>query len=201
MGQHYYTNTPLTPSNEQVHEIVVAGMRLPLVTDNGVFSKGGLDFGSRVLIETVIDLVSIQGDILDVGCGYGPMGISLGKATKQHVTMVDVNERAVMLAQKNAEKNGVQAKVLVSSVYDSVTQRDFNLIVSNPPIRAGKDIVHRIISESIDYLENGGHLVIVIQKKQGAPSAQKKMEEIFGNVTLLTREKGYWILMSQKEGE
>ncbi|QTU82494.1 class I SAM-dependent methyltransferase [Carnobacteriaceae bacterium zg-C25] len=198
MGEHYYSNTPLTQSHEQLHDVHVANMTLKLWTDHGVFSKTGLDFGSRTLIETVIDEITVSGDILDVGCGYGPMGISLAKAFKQRVTMVDINERAVDLANKNAQVNLANAHALVSNQYDNVSQSDFALVVSNPPIRAGKDVVHGIISNSINHLEENGQLVIVIQKKQGAPSAQKKMEEIFGNVTLLNREKGYWILSSTK---
>lgn len=200
-NQHYYTNSPTVQSNEQLHQIVVAGLSLKLWTDNGVFSKNGLDFGSRVLIETIVNQVSINGNILDVGCGYGPIGISLAKLTKQSVIMSDVNERAVELTKKNALQNGVVANVLVSSVYGNIDQTDFDLIVSNPPIRAGKDIVHGIIAGSFNHLQKGGKLVIVIQKKQGAPSAEKKMNEIFGNVELLAREKGYWILMSVKEIE
>lgn len=197
-NQHYYTNSPTTQSNEQLHEIVVAGLSLKLWTDNGVFSKSGLDFGSRVLIETIVDQVTVNGNILDVGCGYGPIGISLAKLTKQQVVMSDVNERAVELAKKNAIQNGVDVNVLVSSVYDNIKQANFDLVVSNPPIRAGKDIVHGIIAGSFNHLQDGGKLVIVIQKKQGAPSAEKKMDEIFGNVELLAREKGYWILSSVK---
>lgn len=197
-NQHYYTNSPTTQSNEKLHDIVVAGLTLRLWTDNGVFSKGGLDFGSRVLIETISDKLSINGSILDVGCGYGPIGISLAKLTRQEVTMSDINERAVELTKKNVLQNGVDASVLVSSIYENIDQADFDLVVSNPPIRAGKDVVHGIIEGSFNHLQNGGKLVMVIQKKQGAPSAEKKMNEIFGNVELLAREKGYWILCSVK---
>lgn len=197
-NQHYYTNSPTTQSNEKLHEIVVAGLSLRLWTDNGVFSKSGLDFGSRVLIETIVDKVLITGDILDVGCGYGPIGISLAKLTKQSVLMSDVNERAVELANKNIDQNTVTAKAIISSIYDNIEKKDFNLVVSNPPIRAGKDVVHGIISGGFNHLQEGGKLVIVIQKKQGAPSAEKKMNDVFGNVELLAREKGYWILSSVK---
>lgn len=200
MGQHYYTSDPNVSSNEQLHEIHVGDMKLKLWTDNGVFSKTGLDFGSRTLIETVIDTLKVGGPILDVGCGYGPMGISLAKVYETPVTMIDINERAVDLANKNAQLNGVaNAKAHISNQYDHVEQYDFALIVSNPPIRAGKEVVHGIISGSFHHLKQGGQLVIVIQKKQGAPSAEKKMQEVFGNVELLNRDKGYWILSSTKQ--
>ena len=111
--------------------------------------------------------------------------------------MVDINNRAIDLAQKNAEKNGVTANIFQSNIYEKVSGT-FDYIISNPPIRAGKQVVHTIIADSINYLKDGGHLTIVIQKKQGAPSAKAKMEEIFGNVDILKRDKGYYILRSTK---
>lgn len=198
-NQHYYSQTPLGKTQEQKHPVVVANHTLQLWTDHGVFSKTGLDFGSRVLIETICKQLTVTGKILDVGCGYGPIGISLARQFNQPITMVDVNERALALAQKNCAENHVtNATVQMSHCYDNVLDTDYTLIVSNPPIRAGKQVVHTIIEESKNHLVSQGQLVIVIQKKQGAPSAQKKMTEVFGNVTLLDKEKGYWILMSEK---
>lgn len=198
-NQHYYSQNPVGKTAEQKHPVVIQGMTLQLWTDHGVFSKTGLDFGSRVLIETIIEQMTVNGPILDVGCGYGPIGIRLAKHFNQPVTMVDVNERALHLAQKNCVENQViDVTIQLSHCYDTVTQTDFALIVSNPPIRAGKQVVHTIIEQAKEHLAMKGHCVIVIQKKQGAPSAQKKMAEVFGNVTELNRDKGYWILMSQK---
>ena len=106
--------------------------------------------------------------------------------------MVDINNRAIDLAKQNAQKNGVEADIFQSNIYEKVNGT-FDYIISNPPIRAGKQVVHTIISESINYLKVGGNLTIVIQKKQGAPSAKAKMEEVFGNVEILKRDKGYYI--------
>lgn len=196
---HYYTNQPESKSHEQKHVIHIGNQTLSVWTDHGVFSKTGLDFGSRVLIETLLTEPLVEGDILDVGCGYGPIGIFLAKMTNRQTLMVDVNQRAVDLANKNCRENNVpHAQAMISDIYKDVTQKDFALVVSNPPIRAGKHVVHGIIEQSIQHLQTGGKCVIVIQKKQGAPSAQKKMEEIFGNVARLTQEKGYWILASEK---
>ncbi|NEW62723.1 methyltransferase [Granulicatella sp. zg-ZJ] len=203
MSEYYYSHTPTSKTDEQKHTIVVANQTLSIWTDHGVFSKTGLDFGSRTLLETIKqDMILPKNPaILDVGCGYGPIGLTLAKAySDAFVTMVDINERAVHLTEKNIHENKVNhAKVLQSNVYEAITEQ-FDMIVSNPPIRAGKKVVHHILEESISYLKPNGYIVIVIQKKQGAPSAQKKMEDVFGNVTLLNRDKGYWILCSQLKG-
>lgn len=201
MSEHYYQQTPSVLSNEQEHIIHVANIQLKCVTDSGVFSKTGLDFGSRTLIEALKDQTYADGAVLDVGCGYGPIGLSLAKLNpSRHIDMVDINERAVALSHKNSQLNGItNTTVFQSDTYSNINKKDYALIVSNPPIRAGKSVVHHIISESIQYLQKDGVLVIVIQKKQGALSAEKKMQEVFGNVQLIARKKGYWILQSIKE--
>ena len=168
---------------------------MKFLTDAGVFSKKMIDFGSQVLLSC---LSFQQGEmVLDVGCGYGPLGLSLVKAQGIHATMVDVNTRALDLAQKNAALNQVEATIFQSNVYEQV-EGSFDHIISNPPIRAGKKVVHEVLSGSFDHLNPGGDLTIVIQKKQGAPSAKAKMEEVFGNCEILKKDKGYYILRSEK---
>lgn len=191
----YYAENP--DSAHDIHELKVTllGQSFTFLTDSGVFSKKMVDYGSQVLLNT---LYFEKGKtLLDLGCGYGPLGISLAKVQGVKPTMVDVNNRAIDLAKQNAQKNGVEADIFQSDIYEKVNGT-FDYIISNPPIRAGKQVVHTIISESINYLKVGGNLTIVIQKKQGAPSAKAKMEVVFGNVEILKRDKGYYILRSEK---
>lgn len=195
MTKMYYAENP--DSTHDIHELKVTllGQPFTFLTDSGVFSKKMIDYGSQVLLNTV-DFEKGK-MLLDLGCGYGPLGISLAKVQGVQATMIDINNRAIDLALKNAEKNDVTANIFQSNIYEKVTGT-FDYIISNPPIRAGKQVVHTIIADSINYLNDGGSLTIVIQKKQGAPSAKAKMQEIFGNVDILKRDKGYYILRSTK---
>ncbi|MFZ2461336.1 MAG: class I SAM-dependent methyltransferase [Streptococcus infantarius] len=195
MTKMYYAENP--DSAHDIHELKVTllGQSFTFLTDSGVFSKKMVDYGSQVLLNT-LDFEKGK-TLLDLGCGYGPLGISLAKVQGVKPTMVDINNRAIDLAKQNAQKNGVEADIFQSDIYEKVNGT-FDYIISNPPIRAGKQVVHTIISESINYLKVGGNLTIVIQKKQGGPSAKAKMEEVFGNVEILKRDKGYYILRSEK---
>lgn len=200
MENHYYTNQPEVAHNRKQWEFPLRGKHFKFITDSNVFSKGTVDFGSRVLIDAFDDINLPEGSILDVGCGYGPIGLSLAHSTGRFVEMIDVNERAVELTKENADINGIgHIKAYASYIYESVENNDFAAVVSNPPIRAGKTVVHEIISGSYDKLVQGGTLTIVIQKKQGAPSAQKKMEDVFGNAEIVAKEKGYFIIVSEKQ--
>ena len=201
MSNHYYTKNPETESKEASWTFPLRGREFRFISDSGVFSKKTVDFGSRLLIETFRLNEEVAGDILDVGCGYGPMGLALAYAYPARlVEMVDVNERAMSLARRNAEANNIRnVKVYESNTYDQVPEeRQVAAIVSNPPIRAGKQGVHRILSEAHVHLLPGGTLTVVIQKKQGAPSAEQKMLDVFGNVAVIARDKGYWIIQSVK---
>ena len=181
-----------------IHELRVdlLGEKMTFLTDAGVFSKKMVDFGSQLLLKC---LEVNQGEtVLDVGCGYGPLGLSLAKAYGVQATMVDINNRALDLARKNAERNKVEATIFQSNIYEQVKGK-FDHVISNPPIRAGKQVVHEIIEKSKDFLGIGGDLTIVIQKKQGAPSAKSKMEDVFGNCEIVKKDKGYYILRSVNE--
>lgn len=198
-NNHYYTNQPSTPHDLSEWMFDLKGKTFRFTTDSGVFSKKTVDFGSRVLIDAFSEEGLPAGDILDVGCGYGPIGLALARTSTRHVEMVDINERAVALAQKNATNNGIKnVTIYASNIYSEVTETGYAAILSNPPIRAGKEVVHEILSGAYPLLAEGGTLTVVIQKKQGAPSAAKKMAEIFGNVETLTKDKGYFILQSRK---
>lgn len=192
----YYAENP--DAAHDIHELRVdlLGEKMTFLTDAGVFSKKMVDFGSQLLLKC---LEVNQGEtVLDVGCGYGPLGLSLAKAYGVQATMVDINNRALDLARQNAERNKVEATIFQSNIYEQV-EGHFDHVISNPPIRAGKQVVHEIIEKSKDFLEIGGDLTIVIQKKQGAPSAKSKMEDVFGNCEIVKKDKGYYILRSVKE--
>lgn len=195
MANMYYTENPDTPHDIQEVQATLLGKRFRFLTDSGVFSKKMIDFGSQVLLQC-LDFKAGE-KILDVGCGYGPLGISLAKVQEVQATLVDVNHRALDLAKQNAMLNDVAVDILPSNTYEAVVG-NFHHIISNPPIRAGKKIVHTILSGAFDHLLPNGDLTVVIQKKQGAPSAKVKMEEVFGNCEVLTKEKGYYILRSVK---
>ncbi|VTY13732.1 Ribosomal RNA small subunit methyltransferase C [uncultured Streptococcus sp.] len=189
----YYAENP--DAAHDIHELRVdlLGEKMTFLTDAGVFSKKMVDFGSQLLLKC---LEVNQGEtVLDVGCGYGPLGLSLAKAYGVQATMVDINNRALDLARKNAERNKVEATIFQSNIYEQVKGK-FDHVISNPPIRAGKQVVHEIIEKSKDFLGIGGDLTIVIQKKQGAPSAKSKMEDVFGNCEIVKKDKGYYILRS-----
>lgn len=193
---HYFTNVENAQSDEKEFQVEVLGENFKFITDIGVFSKGELDEASRLLIETFAALET-SGDLLDVGCGYGAVGVILAsRCPEKEVHMIDVNLRALDLSKRNAVKNGIgNVQVYESNCYERV-ERKFSNIVSNPPIRAGKKVVHQILEEAIHYLEENGTLTIVIGKQHGAASAEKKMLEVFGNVERIARKKSFWILQS-----
>lgn len=200
MSEHYYSQKPQVESKPRKWQFSLLGHSFTFETDAGVFSKSEVDFGSRVLIESFV-MPEIDGIILDIGCGYGPIGLSMAKQfPNRTVYMVDVNERAIQLAKKNAEINGIQNVRILKS--DGVSNVEEGLqvaaVLTNPPIRAGKDIVFKIYDDAYDVLKSGGELWVVIQKKQGAPSTVKRLEEIFKSVEIVEKEKGYWIIKAKK---
>ena len=200
MTNHYYSQSPQAESNPTYWEFTLRGKKFRFKTDSGVFSKKEVDFGSRLLIDSFSLADESEGDILDVGGGYGPIGLSLAFAYPQKkVEMVDVNARAIELAKENAEANMIpNIKIYESNMLSAVENKSFSAVVTNPPIRAGKQIVHQIFTDSYRHLLPGGELWVVIQKKQGAPSAMDKMEEVFGNVEVVAKKKGYFILVAKK---
>ena len=190
MGQ-YFTNDKL-PSNVKKTTCMILGNKFTFLTDNGVFSKDGLDFGSRLLLES-IPLEEVGGKILDMGCGYGVFGIVISKLTSAHVDMVDVNLRALHLATRNAKENSVSnVSIFESNVYQNVSSK-YSSIVTNPPIRAGKKVVYDIVMNAKNYLEDDGKLFLVIRKEQGAKSLIVDLEKIY-TVDILKKSKGFFII-------
>lgn len=200
MAEQYFTENPTVDHDEHQVNYHLGGINLNLTTDAGVFSKNRVDYGSGVLIEQMLDQDLPGGNILDVGCGYGPIGLFAAKKwPDRQVDMVDVNERAMDLARRNAAANGAgNVNIFASDRYQEVPGQ-YAMIVTNPPIRAGKAIWSSILAEAKEHLLDGGILLVVIQKKQGAPSAKKLMAASLGNCEILTRDKGYYILKSVKK--
>lgn len=199
MSDHYYSSKPETAHDRQTLAAELRGFALKLTSDAGVFSKNGVDYGSRVLINAM-DLTGAKA-ILDVGCGYGPIGITAAKLVPDAiVTMLDINERAVELARHNAIQNQVSRNTIIkqSDRLEAVRNQLFDVILTNPPIRAGKEIVHSIFEQAYEQLKVGGSLWIVIQKKQGAPSAREKLSSMFRHVEEVTKDKGYRIFRAEK---
>ena len=163
-----------------------------------MFSKNTIDFGSRLLITTAMHDLP-DGRMLDVGCGYGPIGIVLASLKPtQRMDMVDINDRALALAKENVQKNKLaNVDVFFSDMYQHITE-EYAMILTNPPVRAGKHTVHAIIEQAKQHLIVNGSLWVVLQVKQGAKSAQGKMQDVFGNVEVKAKDKGYVILRSHK---
>lgn len=191
MGQ-YFTNDNSIPSKLVKTRAVVLNNSFIFYTDNGVFSKDGLDFGSRLLLEN-IPLIEIGESLLDVGCGYGVFGIILNKILGVKVTMCDVNRRALHLAEKNIKENKCSdCSVIESNCYQNINSK-YSTIITNPPIRAGKEVVYEILEGAKDYLLPGGRLFFVVRKEQGAKSIISDMQKIY-NVEVLERKKGFFII-------
>ena len=196
---HYFKDDPNLASNIKKISFEVNGITMNLLTDNGVFSKGRVDEGSLAFLKVILPL-DLGNNILDLGCGYGTIGLTLAKAHEQaRITLADVNPRAVALCERNAGLLNLSPRVTIlqSDIYEKI-EGPYDSIVVNPPIRAGKKVTYRMYEEAKQYLIDGGSLYIVIRKAQGAESASKYIETIFGNVTLLKREKGYYIYRATK---
>lgn len=200
MANHYYSENPDTAHNLEEWQFELLDRNFKFTTDSGVFSRNTVDYGSRVLLEAFDWEELPDGILIDVGCGYGPIGLALANASGKQIEMIDINQRAVDLAQKNAQANQIETvDIHTSNIYETLHQKEYAAIISNPPIRAGKKVVHEILIGALPLLKKGGTLTIVIQKKQGAPSAEKKMMEVFDNVEIVSKDKGYYILKSYKE--
>lgn len=199
---HYYDENPEVESDESLFTYSYDNHDLELVTDAGVFSKGKIDFGSDLLVKTFLKTYppGPTKNIIDVGCGYGPIGLMIAKVSPHHeVTMVDVNQRALNLSRKNKKRNRIDnVEIKESDGLSQVEDNTYDFVLTNPPIRAGKEVVHRILEDAYVKLKLDGELFVVIQKKQGMPSAKKKMQDTFDNVEVLEKSKGYYILRSVK---
>lgn len=194
MGYYFDKNTDVE-SNETITKAKIGGKIYTFKTDNGVFSKKGLDFGTRSLLEA-IKLDEITGKVLDFGCGYGPIGIYIAQNTNAEVHMIDINRRSLELARKNVDLNHVNVHLYESDIYSNVNTK-FNHIISNPPIRVGKKILYEILFKAKDYLLDNGKLWIVVNKDQGAKSIVRDLEKEY-KVQIIDKNKGFYIICAIK---
>lgn len=197
---HYFDSKPASDHQEKEIRLRMAGRDFTLITDQSVFSRQKLDYGTGRLIEAVLqDFPHKTGRLLDLGCGYGAVGIILKRTWPAlQVVMCDINERAVGLARRNAAFNQVQAVDIVQSDGLESVAGTFDLILTNPPIRAGKQTVYRLFREAAARLNPGGLLYVVIRRQQGAPSALKELQSLFQDVTVIDRSAGYWVIRAEQ---
>ncbi len=197
MGHYYNTDNHLK-SETKIIKYTFANTNLQFFSDNGVFSKDRVDYGTNILLNNLPNLTEAK-SILDIGCGIGVVGICLAKKyPASKVDMTDVNERAISLAKKNIHMNELaNANSYYSFLYENIVA-NYDVIISNPPIRAGKTVVYGIIEQGYSHLNDTGQLIVVVQKKQGAESLMRKMDEVYQNVEILVKQDGYYVFKSIK---
>lgn len=200
---HYFSEKPEIKSEKKRIKYTIQNKKFEFITDNGVFSKSKVDFGTDLMLNEFLkknrglEVEKIK--ILDIGCGYGVVSVVLKSFYPEiSITLSDVNERALELSEENLKKYGINDyHIIKSDAFEKITEK-FNVILSNPPIRAGKDIIFKIYSEAYEHLNENGKFYCVIQTKHGAKSTQKKLIEIFGNCDTVTIDGGYRIFLSKK---
>ena len=192
----YFDNDKNIKSERRLIKFNFNNRNFSLYSDNGVFSKDRLDYGTKVLLDS-IDINSLCGKVLDLGCGIGVVGIILGTINKNiDIDMIDVNERAISLTKDNLKLNNVKADVFVSNVYDNVNKK-YSYIITNPPIRAGKEVIRRFLLGGYDYLEDNGVLYFVMRKDHGVKSMIKELEDKY-NVNIINKDKGFYVVSLMK---
>lgn len=192
----YFDNDKNIKSERKLINFSFNDKNFSLYTDNGVFSKDKLDYGTRILLEN-IDINNLKGRVLDLGCGIGVVGIILGTLNKNiSIDMVDINERAISLTKDNVKFNNINNNVFVSNVYSNINGK-YNYIITNPPIRAGKEVVRKFLLGGYDYLTDDGILYFVMRKDHGVKSMIKELENIY-EVDIVNKEKGFYIVSLTK---
>ena len=197
--EHYYSPQPKSESKLGLIRTRLRDEPFEFVTASSVFSKKRVDAGTRLLIESMT--LPSSGRVLDVGCGYGAVGIAAARfAPSLQISMTDVNMRAVRLARENIEINKVaNAEVRCGFLYEPVEDLTFNCVLSNPPVSAGMDTVKAIISEAPKIMATKATLQMVIRSKIGGKTLPVVFEAAFGNCRVLSREGGYRVLIAEKQ--
>ena len=193
---HYFIDDKNVKSELFTYNVDILNTKLTLYSDNGVFAKSGLDFGSSLLIESFKN-PDIEGLLCDLGCGNGVIGIVMNKVYNRQSLLVDVNPRAVSLAEKNTIENKANCKAITTDCLDGIND-SFACVLTNPPIRAGKVVVYRFFTESYNHLKVGGELWFVMRRSHGVESAIKKIDELFNNHEVVKRKNGFWIVKAIK---
>lgn len=194
---HYYTDNKNLKSNPKTFEYVFDNEVFKFTTDHGVFSMDHVDYGTYVLLKAIYRK-ALGNKILDLGCGFGPIAIIIGRFHKDAlIDMVDVNTRALELCQANALQNCISATAYLTDNILSLNKQ-YNTVILNPPIRAGKSLIFDLYAKTHEVLEEDGHLYIVILKRQGAQSSLNKLLELFRSVQVIAKDGGYWIIEAQK---
>ena len=193
--EHYFTNNDNLKSDFRTIVYKYSDFLLEFTSDLGVFSKDKVDFGSRLLMETYFKHGRKGVKLLDVGCGYGVMGISISKIMDTESTLIDVNRRAVHLSKMNIKANKVNAVAFESDIYSNVTEK-YDVIITNPPIRTGKQTVMKFLTGAKEHLAENGELWIVMRKDQGAKSAMEKLKDMY-NLEVLEKSKGFFIIVAK----
>lgn len=192
----YFDNDNNIRHNKRIIEFYFNDKNYNLYSDNGVFSKDKFDYGTRLLLDS-IDISKLSGNVLDLGCGIGVVGIILGTINKNiNIDMIDINERAISLVRDNLTLNKVKANVFSSDVYSNVNKK-YDYIITNPPIRAGKEVVRKFLLGGYDYLNDNGILYFVMRKDHGVKSMIKELENKY-NVTIINKDKGFYIVSLTK---
>ncbi len=193
---HYYSKYQKSPLKLRKINAFLRNNNLEFYTGSGIFSPDKVDFGSKLLIESCI--IKPNWDILDLGCGYGAIGIAIQKDfPRTRVVMTDINKRAVKLALKNINLNNIKAEVKQGDLFEKIKEK-FDTILVNPPQKAGKEICFSMIEQSFDYLKDGGLLQLVARHNKGGKSLKKKMESVFKNVKTIEKKRGYRVYVSEK---
>ncbi len=193
---HYFTNDENLKSCFRTCIYNYKDYNFIFTSDLGVFSKDRIDYASRLLIETYFEYGKNNVKVLDVGCGYGLIGITLAKIKNCQVTMIDINKRALHLTEMNLKQNKVDAEVLESNIYSNI-HNSYDCIITNPPIRAGKNVYLTILKEGEQYLKQDGELWFVMNKDQGAKSTVKELSNIY-DLQILKKSKGFFVILCKK---
>lgn len=195
----YFDNNENLISKKREISVLLNDTKYSFISDNGVFSKGEIDYGSIALLKILLKQ-NFTGNILDIGCGYGTIGLILAKNFPEcNFLLSDVNIRACALARENKKSFGVKnVEIIESDIFQNIN-KNFDYVVTNPPIRAGKKVIYSIFEQSYHHLNQNGSLFIVIRRSHGAESAQKFIHSIFGNCELLKKDKGFYVYCATKK--